>query len=766
MSPLGRHGRTRPVLAALAAGATAVIAAACTPTPTPPEPPAPLVPFQHVGTFDVRLNGNEVSEIVDATADGRTLLYTDSATGSVGVIDASDPRRPLPAGRIDVGGSPTAVSVVDTSALVGVDLTTDFTAPEGELKILDVATRSVVRTVSLGGQPDSIAVSPDRRYAVVVLENQRDEDLDDGIIPQLPGGELVIVDLVGTPDAWTTRTVSLVGLAEFAPEDPEPEFVDINADNQAVVTLQENNHLAVVDLPTGDVVADFPAGDATAELVDAVEESIGPDEAGDIQLVDTVTARREPDAVAWLDADSFATANEGDYEDADGVIGGSRGFTVFNVDGSVEYESGAAFEHEQVRAGHHNESRAENKGGEPESAEYGRFGDRDVLFVGAERTNVVGVYDVTSGTPEFVQVLPTGIGPEGLKAIPQRKLLAVASETSEGSVPSLVTLYRQTSRTEPRYPELTSATTDAGTPVPFVAQSGLVGDPTDADTMYSVSDSILGVGYVYTIDNSSTPAVITERTAVTGASFDLDLEGITTDGDGGFWLASEGAPGKRPNALLHVDANGAVLSEHQLPAELAATATSSGFEGVATSPDGTAVYAVIQREWAGDAARSVKIARLDVATDTWTFVAYGLDAVESPAGGWVGLSELTLLPNGRFAIIERDNQLGKDARIKRVYGVDLASAEFRPYGETLVTVPKTRLLDLLGALGANSVLTPDKVEGLAVDARGRIFAVTDNDGLDDALGQTRFLRVGRMNPAATPAPSAAPSVLSELVDQG
>ena len=39
--------------------------------------------------------------------------------------------------------------------------------------------------------------------------------------------------------------------------------------------------------------------------------------------------KREPDAVQWIDNDRFVSANEGDYE------GGSRGFTVFNKDGSV-----------------------------------------------------------------------------------------------------------------------------------------------------------------------------------------------------------------------------------------------------------------------------------------------------------------------------------------------------------------------------------------------------------------------------------------------
>ena len=44
---------------------------------------------------------------------------------------------------------------------------------------------------------------------------------------------------------------------------------------------------------------------------------------------------REPDAVQWIGTDRLATANEGDWQ------GGSRGFTIFGRDGSVAFESGA-----------------------------------------------------------------------------------------------------------------------------------------------------------------------------------------------------------------------------------------------------------------------------------------------------------------------------------------------------------------------------------------------------------------------------------------
>lgn len=721
------------------------------------QPPAAKQPpaFEHVSTFDVTTNGTAVAEIVTSTKDGRTLLYSDAETGRIGFVDVRDPAAPRPAGTIELGGEPTSVAVAGKYALAAVDTSESYTDPSGFVAVIDVRNRRVVRTMDLGGQPDSVAIAPRGKYAAIAIENERDEDLDDGLLPQFPGGELVLVGLRGKPSRWSTRTVDLTGLADVAPEDPEPEYVDINRRDQAVVSLQENNHLVVVDLSSGEVVNDFSAGSVTLDNVDATEEELGPQGNGLVELTETITRRREPDTVTWVDDDTFATANEGDYEDGDGEEGGSRGYTLFNVDGTVEYESGPAFEHDSIRVGHYNETRSANKGGEPEAVAAARFGKHDLLFVGSERANVVGVYDVTEGDPEPMQMLPTGIGPESILPLPRRGLLAVSAETSEEGISSMITLYRvdrpghgrhggRPAHHGPSPLQLQSTDDDRGVPVPWVALSGLAGDPADASKLYAVSDSFLASGYIYPIDLASGDPVITDRIEVSGTAMSLDMEGIAVGPDGRFWVASEGRDGGRPNALLQVDTDGTVLLEIELPPSLTGPQTDSGFEGIAVTgePGSEVVYAPIQRPWEDDADGTVRIARYEVATGEWAFVSYALDDVESPNGGWVGLSELTLLPDGTFAVLERDNQLGGDARIKRLYGVDLESAEFRPADETPIVVDKTLLRDTLPDLEAASIWTPDKLEGVAVSGEGHVYIVTDNDGLDGNLGETVFLDLG------------------------
>jgi len=74
--------------------------------------------------------------------------------------------------------------------------------------------------------------------------------------------------------------------------------------------------------------------------------------------------------------------------------------------------------------------------------------------------------------------------------------------------------------------------------------------------------------------------------------------------------------------------------------------------------------------WLGDPANTVRIGRYEVASGLWTFFYYPLNVPPSPTLGGavtVGLSELVALDNQIFAVIERDNQAGPDARIKKVY---------------------------------------------------------------------------------------------------
>lgn len=728
--------------------------------------------FNRIATFPVYLNTDindeTVAEIVDVSSDGMTLVYTDSETENLGFVDISNPANPLAAGIVGVGGEPTSVAVAGDYAIVGVNTSPSFIAPSGNLIVVNIATQTIVATHALAGQPDSVAVSPDGRYAAVVIENERDEDLGDGEPPQAPSGLLQIVDLVGAPGDWTLRNVSLDGIADLYPNDAEPEYVDINSDNVAVVTMQENNHIVLVDLPSGNVVGDFSAGTVDLKNIDTKEE-----DPALISLTDSENdVPREPDGVTWISNDIFVTADEGD------LFGGSRGMTAFNTKGKVVYTSGNDLDHEVVRLGHYPDDRSGNKGNEPENAEFGQFGDESYVFVASERSSVIFVYEVEGKKFELEQTLPTGVGPEGLKAIPSRNLLVAATENDDrgDKFRGTLTIYEY-QKGDATYPTIVSKNRKGtGTPIPWAALSGFAIDPDDNDTLYTIHDSFYQQSRIYTMDIDERPAVITDELVLNDAmgkltalnpgqvngdgTVNLDPEGIAVSAsdDGSFWVASEGSgsvdDANRPvttnSIVVNVADDGTITEVVSLPAAVNARQRRFGFEGVASVMEGGSevLYVAFQRAWVGDPAPNnvddggkVRIGRYDTTTGDWTFTYYPLDVRESPFGGWVGLSEITALGNGEFAIVERDNQANTDARIKKVYKIDVDDVTFKAEGMAFDTLSKSLVRDLMPDLQATGGLVLEKIEGLAVTSKGDMLFNNDNDGVDDSSGETQLIRV-------------------------
>ena len=748
---------------------------------------ANLGPFQRVASFPVFQNTDvddeTVAEIVTATEDGMMLIYTDSETENLGFVDIADPHNPVAAGIVALGGEPTSVAVKGGYALVCINTSADFVNTSGDLLVIDIASRQIVRTLPLGGQPDSIAVSPNGRYAAICIENERDEDLGSGEPPQLPAGFLVIADLDGDPSQWGLRNVDLTGVADLYPHDPEPEYVDINAFNIAAVSLQENNHCVLVSLWDGRVLYDFPFGSVDLTQVDNNENDLIE------QTADLMDVPREPDALTWTSLFTLATADEGD------LFGGSRGFTTFSFFGFPLYRAGNTVEHLAARIGHYPENRSENKGTEPEGIEYGRFHGAKYLFVGSERGNFVLVYELLGGPflansdPVLRQALPTGVGPEGLLAIPSRDLFVVACEVDDrgDKIRSTVMIYENSG--QGNYPEIISRSRPDGTPIPWSALSGLA-TRTQGNQLFAVHDSFYQQSRFFTLrPRNNGPAQLRRETLLTDENgvmlqalndlkahlpntpdFDptaivngdgtvnLDLEGIEAAGFGRMWFASEGRgnlengvsdPGDRPfespNMLVRTTSEGVIEEVIFPPLEVTQNQLRFGFEGVAIR--GRHVYVAFQRAWqdAGDPSDRARIGRYDRLADTWDFAHYPLDTPTSDAGGWVGLSEITHLGGRDFAVIERDNQGGPDAAIKRIYSFSVLGVDWKTADQVanFEVLNKTLQADLIAmnAYGYTGGPVPEKLEGLAVLRNGTVVVVNDNDGVDDNNGETRLLRL-------------------------
>lgn len=720
---------TKHLLAAIAAGLLGTTAL--------PAIAAPV--FNRIASFPVELNNPEAeetsSEIITVTDNGMMLIYSDSPAGGIGFVDIADPKSPKALGFLALDGEPTSVTIVGGKALVGVNTSESFVNPSGVLAVVDIASKSLDSTCDLGGQPDSVARNSEGTLIAIAIENERDEELNDGAIPQMPAGFVTIFDVANSAvDCTTMKKVELTGLAEIAGDDPEAEFVAFNGLDEIAVTLQENNHIVLIDGKTATVTGHFSAGAVTIEGVDTKKD-------GALKFTGKMEdVPREPDAVKWLDDNRLVVANEGDLD------GGSRSFTIFNKDGSVAFESGAAMELIAAQLGHYPDAR-KKKGVEPEGLEVATFGDTQYIFVTQERSSLIAVYKDTGAEPEYLQSLPSGISPEGLIAIPSRNLLATANETDlrgDDLGGSHVMIY-ELAEGEAAYPQLISDLDADGHPIGWVAISGAVADAEKPGILYAVSDSFLGAQpSIYTIDATQKPARITAKTIVTrggDAAQKLDLEGITLDGKDGFWVASEGRSDRLiPHALYHVDAEGKIVEEVAFPQALLPNEIRFGAEGIAAVGEGDEqmLWIAMQREWKDDPKGQVKLLSYKPSSKEWGAVRYPLETVET---GWAGLSEITV--HGDYAyIIERDNQIAGKAVLKKLYRVPLADLVPAALDGELPVVSKEEVRDLLPDLKSANGYVLDKVESFAIDAAGEGFVITDNDGVADSSGETMFWSIG------------------------
>lgn len=134
---------------------------------------------------------------------------------------------------------------------------------------------------------------------------------------------------------------------------------------------------------------------------------------------------------------------------------------------------------------------------------------------------------------------------------------------------------------------------------------------------------------------------------------------------------------------------GIVLSPDH-PDVLAGKATSNlsrsrGYEGLAINPSKTRLYALLEGPVTGDPNDTLRINEFDVGAGEFKGIAgrYRLEA----AGNAIG--DLAVINDNEYLVIERDNNQGNQAQLKKIYKINLAQKDANGY------VAKTEVADLL-----------------------------------------------------------------------
>ncbi|WP_404786995.1 choice-of-anchor I family protein [Altericista sp. CCNU0014] len=357
---------------------------------------------------------------------------------------------------------------------VAIAITDPATAVEnpGEVQFFRAATGEFLGKATVGFLPDMIAFSPDGTKVLSANEAQPNNayTID-------PEGSVSIIDLSGGFASPTVREASFgsfngqidalraAGVRIFGPgatvaQDLEPEYITFSGDGtKALVTLQENNALAVVDIGTATVESILPLGVKDHSLPGNGLDASDRDSSINIRNW-PVFGLYQPDAIASFAIDGqtyYITANEGDSRgyagfseeirvgatgyvldptvfpnaatlkdnanlgrlqltnatgdtDGDGDFDrieafGARSFSIWDQSGQLVYDSGDRLE--QITAAKAPtlfnsdgsavsfDSRSDNKGPEPEGVVVGVINNRTYAFIGLERVGDVIVYEVT-----------------------------------------------------------------------------------------------------------------------------------------------------------------------------------------------------------------------------------------------------------------------------------------------------------------------------------------------------------------------------------
>jgi len=481
--------RTRPATTLRRAAASAlVLAGVATALGTVPTAQAAL-------TVTERLGGLAVggAETVAYHAGTGRLFTTDAAAVAVHVarLDAAAaPSLETTLSLATYGSGVTSVAVHGDLLAIGVVAATK-TNP-GTVVFVRATDLTIVATRTVGALPDAVTFTPDGTALIVANEGEPNDDYtvdpegSVSIIPITGGtpGLPVNVGFVGyNAQIATLRTagVRIFGPNATVAQDLEPEYVTVSADSRtAYVTLQENNALAVIDIPSATVTQILPLGtkdhSTAGNGLDASDREVNSSTGtpGNIQTW-PVRGMYMPDQAVWVGG-YVITANEGDARDygaafseetrvkditldttafptwatlrtdpnmgrltisrIDGDTGGdndydvlysygARSISVWSPSGTLVWDSGDQIE-QQVFAlapSSWDDTRSDNKGPEPEGITVGTVGDRTYVFVALERTNGIMSWDVTDPTaPTFAGLLqpPTGtdVSPEGMVFIP------------------------------------------------------------------------------------------------------------------------------------------------------------------------------------------------------------------------------------------------------------------------------------------------------------------------------------------------------------
>jgi DNA-binding beta-propeller fold protein YncE len=405
-----------------------------------------------VGGYDTGLAANG-AEIISVRESDKIAALTNVA-GSVDLLDLSDPSQINLIQRVILNpahGTPNSVALHPSRDYFLV--VSGSAGAIGWVSAYRISDGTFLAVANTGIQPDSIAISPNGRYAVIANEAEASGvgsnggpgslsliDLKDfkpsQSDPQLSVQNILLPSQNGVAGFSTGRTddIGLISI-DNTPDTLEPETVTFSHDNHyAYVSLQENS--GVVRLKLSNQGLTFFGLGQTTHLADLTN-------GGGYNPIESLTAFRESDGIGLSkNGRYFFTADEGDTRNAVGSSGprGGRTVSVFNAStGAFISDTGSKIDDAAAAALLYPDGRSNRGGSEPEVLDVTKFHDKTLVAVGLERANAVALINGTDvSNLEVLAVAQTGARPEGVKFFRKGGDLYVLTANEEAGTVSVL----------------------------------------------------------------------------------------------------------------------------------------------------------------------------------------------------------------------------------------------------------------------------------------------------------------------------------------
>ena len=231
-----------------------------------------------IGGYETGLEDEDAAEIVAHDPASQRLFVVNGATDGIDVLDISDPTNPVGLPAIDLSAYGAAANSVDVcDGVLAVAVEADVKQDPGSVVFFNAGDSSFINELTVGALPDMLIFSEDCEYLLTANEGEPNDDYTVD-----PEGSVSIINIgnrsigsLGQADVDTaefgpwTRMVNRHSIRIFGPnatpaQDFEPEYLAIYESRRpghgwrwrhrgrpglkAMVTLQENNAVAIVDI--------------------------------------------------------------------------------------------------------------------------------------------------------------------------------------------------------------------------------------------------------------------------------------------------------------------------------------------------------------------------------------------------------------------------------------------------------------------------------------------------------------------------------------